>query len=336
MRYNKELQSGLDAVRQAARACRAVQSAITPESLDKRDKSPVTVADFASQAIICRCLETAFPDDPVIGEEGADELRTAAGAAFLARVAAECAGADCPGSTDDICRWIDRGGLQEFRPRFWTLDPIDGTKGFLRNEQYAISLALIIDGTIEVGILGCPNLPFSTADASQPQGTLAWAVRGEGAWAQPFDGSDLTPVRLRVSPSTPFQAARFCESVESGHSSHGWSARIAQRLQMTADPVRMDSQCKYLTIARGDAQVYLRLPTRKGYQEKIWDHAGGVLVVTEAGGQVTDIHGSSPDFSQGATLSRNEGMVVTGGIPHGDVVRAVQECADDAAGNTDA
>ena len=64
------------AVRSAARACRAVQERLVrPEALEKGDKSPVTVADFASQAIICAELERALPRDPVVGEEDADTLR---------------------------------------------------------------------------------------------------------------------------------------------------------------------------------------------------------------------------------------------------------------------
>jgi 3'(2'), 5'-bisphosphate nucleotidase len=325
--FDAELQTALAAVRQAAIACRSVQSSITPDSLAKQDKSPVTVADFASQAIVCRRLQQDFPDDPVIGEEGAAELRTPEGNQFLSRVVVECGGAGVAATSAQVCDWIDRGGLQEYRPRFWTLDPIDGTKGFLRNEQYAISLALIVDGVIELGVLGCPNMPFDQADQEAPRGTLAWAIRDHGAWAVPMDDVSAAPNRLQVSGVADLAAARFCESVESGHSSHDWSGMIASALGITADPVRMDSQCKYLAIARGDAEIYLRLPTRKGYQEKIWDHAGGICVVLEAGGRVSDIRGETPDFSQGPTLSANEGMVVTGGPSHSAVVNAVQSCA---------
>jgi 3'(2'), 5'-bisphosphate nucleotidase len=73
--------------------------------------------------------------------------------------------------------------------------------------------------------------------------------------------------------------------------------------------------------------LYLRLPTRKGYQEKIWDHAGGVLLVLEAGGQVTDIKGAAADFSQGSTMAVNEGMVVTNGKVHSSVVASIDRHA---------
>ncbi|MCA9085915.1 MAG: 3'(2'),5'-bisphosphate nucleotidase [Planctomycetaceae bacterium] len=321
--YSPELGVGLAAVRQATKVCRAVQASITAESLEKKDKSPVTVADFASQALICRTLQQSFPKDPVIGEEGADELRTDDGTAFLERIVRECSTVGVEATGEEICNWIDHGGLQEYRPRFWTLDPIDGTKGFLRNEQYAISLALIIDGKIRVGILGCPNMPVKADDPKSGRGLLAWAVEGQGAFVQALDRPESEPQALHVTETSASSDARFCESVESGHSSHGWSEMIAQDLGITKEPFRIDSQCKYLAVAMGDADIYLRLPTRKGYQEKIWDHAGGVLVVQEAGGKVTDIHGREPEFNHGSTLAVNEGMVVSNGRFHDQVVAAV-------------
>ncbi|MCA9051408.1 MAG: 3'(2'),5'-bisphosphate nucleotidase [Planctomycetaceae bacterium] len=323
--YAQELLTAQQAVRQAAVVCRRVQSTIQPDSLAKKDKSPVTVADFASQALICRTLQQAFPDDPVIGEEGAAELRTESGADFLQQVVAECQAVGVSTAADDVCAWIDRGGLQEYRPRFWTLDPIDGTKGFLRNEQYAVSLALITEGRIRVGVLGCPNMPLNSADADGPRGILAWAVEGQGAFLQPLDDPHAPIQRLSVSTTADPAEARFCESVESGHSSHDWSGQIAAELKISREPFRIDSQCKYLAVAMGDADIYLRLPTRKGYQEKIWDHAGGVLVVREAGGTVTDIHGRSPEFCHGSTLSKNEGMAVTNGRFHSAVTDAIRK-----------
>jgi len=323
MAFELELKTALEAVRQAAKVCRSVQSSITTESLSKKDNSPVTVADYASQSLICRTLQSVFPEDPVIGEEGAAELRVPEGAAFLDRIVKECRLVGVTAEPQEFCDWIDRGGASEYSSRFWTLDPIDGTKGFLRKEQYAISLALIINGTIEVGVLGCPNMPLDQSSATV--GVLAWAVRGEGAWMQPLDHPEAAPVQVRVSATSDASQLLFCESVESGHSSHDWSGLIATDLAIHKEPIRMDSQCKYLAVARGDADLYLRLPTRKGYQEKIWDHAGGVLVVLEAGGMVTDIHGKPADFSCGSTMAVNEGMVVTNGKVHTRILDAIAE-----------
>src|SRR5262249_14400072 len=145
-RYEWEREVAVQAVREAAWLSRAVASEILPEGLAKKDKSPVTVADFGSQALIARALAESFPDDALIREEDSAELRLPENAPILdqvlrhvraIRAASDSDEAGPALDADEVCRWIDRGGTSEHRDRFWTLDPIDGTKGFLRGEQYA-------------------------------------------------------------------------------------------------------------------------------------------------------------------------------------------------------
>jgi HAL2 family 3'(2'),5'-bisphosphate nucleotidase len=116
----------------------------------------------------------------------------------------------------------------------------------------------------------------------------------------------------------------FCESVEAAHSSHGDAAEVARILGVTAPPLRLDSQAKYACVARGEASIYLRLPTRKDYQEKIWDHAAGAVVIEEAGGRVSDCRGAPLDFSRGRTLANNVGVVATNTALQERVLAAVQ------------
>jgi 3'(2'), 5'-bisphosphate nucleotidase len=324
--YQNELQTAIAAVRQAARVTQAVQKQITDDVLEKQDRSPVTIADYASQAVICHALKEALPDDPIVGEEDAAELRGGDNAGFVNRILEELAAIDVDTTADEVCSWIDLGNGTG-GSRFWTLDPIDGTKGFLRGQQYAISLALIVDGELTVAVLGCPNLPLDPDDETSP-GTLFFAVRGEGAFVFSIEDSDVTiaeAVRVHTGVAVDWLDARLCESVESGHSSHSRSAQIAETLGITKKAIRLDSQAKYAVVARGQADIYLRLPTRKAYQEKIWDHAGGVLVVQEAGGSVSDINGKPLDFTQGHELTQNRGVVVSNGPLHKAVVKAVQD-----------
>ena len=162
----------------------------------------------------------------------------------------------------------------------WTLDPIDGTKGFLRGGQYAVCLALLVDARVELGIIGCPNLPitpFATA-ANDDKGALFVAVRGQGAHQLPLEHRDTddapsTPPQLHM-PRLALHDLSFLESVEKAHAALDTNARVAARLGVRATPVRMDSQAKYAALARGDGGggVYLRLPVARGgggYQEKI-------------------------------------------------------------------
>jgi HAL2 family 3'(2'),5'-bisphosphate nucleotidase len=311
--YEIELQVALQSVRQAMTLCQAVQAGITPDVLAKKDRSPVTVADFGSQAIVCHTLHDALPADAIVAEEDSADLQKQENAAVLEQVIQQVSAQHARVDRSVICDWIDRGRSREFSNRFWTLDPIDGTKGFLRGEQYAVALALIVDGSLELGVLGCPNLPF---DQSSGGGTIFFAVRDRGAWSMPMHGSPTTALRIHVSTGLDAKSARFCESVESGHSSHGDAAAIAQRLGIAQPPLRMDSQAKYAVVARGDAEIYLRMPTRADYQEKIWDHAAGVLIVCEAGGRVTDVSGKPLEFNHGSELVANRGVIVSNGLWH--------------------
>ncbi|MCG6158608.1 3'(2'),5'-bisphosphate nucleotidase [Rubinisphaera margarita] len=320
--FSRELDVALQAVAEAAKLCRSVNSRIAPDVLEKKDKSPVTIADFGSQALVARVLETHFPDDAIIGEEDAAELRQPEQAGFLKAIHDEMIRLDLNPSDEAIFNWVDRCSQKEHCDRFWTLDPIDGTKGFLRREQYAISLALIVDGVVTVAAVGCPNLGADVDTPPEGGGLVFAAVRGQGATVRSLV-SLLNPEPVRVSSRTKMSEKRFCESVESGHSSHNDSAEVASRLGIKADPVRLDSQAKYCVVARGEADIYLRLPTRPGYQEKIWDHAGGVLVVEEAGGTITDVTGKPLEFTHGSTLKENRGVVVSNGSGHDEIIAAL-------------
>jgi len=320
--YEEELVVATQAVRAAARICRAVQARlVTAETLSKQDKSPVTVADFASQAVVCQRLQAAFPQDPVVGEEDSAALREGAQSALREAVVREVAGS-VPGTPDaeEVLGWIDRGGSDASGTRYWALDPIDGTKGFLRGQQYAVALGLIEAGEVVLGVLGCPNLP----DQAGHPGALFTAVRGGGTTILPLAGEGTEGTRVQVSRLRTPSEARFCESVESAHSNQSESAQIAERLGIRSEPFRIDSQCKYAAVARGDASIYLRMPTREDYREKIWDHAAGKLVVEEAGGRVTDVFGADLDFRTGRTLKSNRGIVATCGPIHDAVIAAVR------------
>lgn len=320
--YAAERAVALEAVRAASLVCQEVQKRlIAGVALEKGDKSPVTVADFAAQAIVSHLLAQAFPAVPLIGEEDAAALRDPANAALkdkvVASVQAVLPSLDEAGILGAIDRGTHEGGRQG---RFWTLDPIDGTKGFLRMEQFAVALALIEDGEVVLGVLGCPNLP--TSDGGGATGCLFVGVRGQGAFERGLHDAAERPVRVGAE-ADPAQA-RFSESVESGHTKQDDSAKVAELLGITAPPVRMDSQAKYATVGRGDAAIYLRLPTKAGYVERIWDHAAGWAVITEAGGRVTDVTGAPLDFGRGRGLEANKGVIATNGLLHDRVVAVVR------------
>lgn len=348
MAYQEELKVAQLAVARAAILTKAVFHEKAKGTVSKDDKSPVTIGDFGAQALIIAAIKHNFPSDEVVGEEEASSLRQEKDLSSKIWNLVKDVKLNDPESDallggplkteDEMLDAIDLGNSAGGnKGRIWALDPIDGTKGFLRGGQYAVCLALMVDGDVKVGVLGCPNLPVddatlltedigSAATDAEGQGVLFAAVQGEGATSQPLTRNAVTKGQpIHVSKISNVSEAVMCESVEPGHSSKGDNALIAEKLGITGKPVQMDSQAKYGSVARGAGDLYLRLPVRKDYIEKIWDHAAGDLIVREAGGQVTDITGHRLNFSLGRTLTENKGVVASPANVHAEVLKAVQE-----------
>lgn len=317
MTYQQEKEVAITAVLQAAKLCQRVREDIPP-AIEKKDKSPVTVADFGSQAIICKALKEAFPDTPIVGEEDASVLRQDEQQATVEKVTGYVKEIIDTATTSNVLDWIDYGN-GKVSQRFWTLDPIDGTKGFLRQDQYAIALALIEDGEVKVGVLGCPALQFSEDE----HGFIFVAVRGEGSYRMPIGGKEMT--KLQVVSNDDVSRFRFVESVEASHGNQEQQNAIAQAVGITSPSVRVDSQAKYGIVSSGEAALYLRLPSPKypNYRENIWDHAAGAIVVEEAGGKVTDMYGKPLDFATASKMNDNRGVVVSNGSIHDAVLTAL-------------
>lgn len=308
----------LEAVASAMSITRAVQYRVAEVAGHlKDDRSPVTVADYAAQAVVSMVLQEGGGDPAlkrIVGEEDGAALSEPANAPVLEAVTAAVR-AWRPAVTDaDVLMAIDACNHDASGDLWWTLDPVDGTKGFLRGGQYAIALGLLQDGEVVMGVLGCPNLSIdpgrnpATADRDG-SGMLYGAQQGLGAWECRDGDPTATPLRICCPPWTSERPIRCCASVESHHSNKGMTSQLLSALDNEKEMVRLDSQAKYAVLARGQADAYLRLPTRDDYRECIWDHAAGSLVATEAGAIVTDVKGEPLDFSTGMRLHNNRGVI---------------------------
>jgi 3'(2'), 5'-bisphosphate nucleotidase len=293
------------------------------ESILKSDRSPVTIADYGSQAIICKLIRETFPNDTIVAEEDSKELRRPDRSKILEQVTTYVDAFIPTSSSKEVCSWIDISS-NAVTDRFWALDPIDGTKGFLRGEQYAIALALIEEGVVKLGILACPHLYVDIADPFGQKGCLFVASRGKSSFQMNLHGGSQRPIS--VSKVENSSEATITESVEADHADHLTHRRLAKRLNISKPSVRMDSQAKYGILARGEVTLYLRVPSpaEPGYKENIWDHAAGSIIAEEAGGKVTDVLGRPLDFSSGIKMVRNHGVLVTNEVLHDVVLRALE------------
>ena len=321
MLYEREKQVAIQAVIAASKLCEQVRREQDSVAIAKPDRSPVTVADFGAQAVICQALMEIFPNDPVIGEENSTLLRTQT--EQLAQVTQYVQAQIPSATTESVTTWIDWGNGNA-ASRYWTLDPIDGTKGYIRGDQYAVALALAEAGELKVGVLGCPALPVDPTQPDGERGVIFVAVKNQGTTMIPLVGGAPQPVHVESNDVDSF---RLAASVVSEHSNPELQEIVSQAVGLTAPSLPMDSQAKYGVVARGEAALYLRFPSFKfpNHRQNTWDHAAGAIVVEEAGGRVTDMYGQPLDFSFGTKLLNNQGIIASNGVIHDAVLAALAQ-----------
>lgn len=218
----------------------------------KSDQSPLTLADKASHAVIVQGLTKHFPGIPVWSEEG---------------------------------RTIPYEERRHWK-RFWLVDPLDGTKEFLkRNGEFTVNIALIEGMQPIMGVIYVPVT-----------GVLYFGERDGGAFTQ-LPG--LQPHPIRVSGDTPGRIA-----VGSRSHSSSEEAAVLQQYRVT-DHVAVGSSLKFCLIAEGKANFYFRSgPTME------WDTAAGQAIVEAAGGRVTGRNGDLFTYNKPSPL--NSSFICTG------------------------
>ncbi|XP_010268876.1 PREDICTED: putative PAP-specific phosphatase, mitochondrial isoform X2 [Nelumbo nucifera] len=360
--YHRELQAAVDVVERACRLCSDVQKSLFSSDgriFEKSDKTPVTVADFGVQALVSLELSRLFPDIPLVAEEDSAFLRSSSSFlldSVVSAVTDKTSAGDKPLTSNDVMQAIDRGGKSAFvfgvKPEtYWVLDPIDGTRGFLKGSQalYVVGLALVVAGNIVLGVMGCPNWQGDTSnqliaegqeDKSNLPGLGAIMVAhvGCGTWMRSLSHISDSMVKVHTGWVRCFvdlcclvHAARFCIpdsqtweslplSVSFSSTTNCDSIKDGQVLLL---PTCCGSLCKYLMVASGRASVFI-LRAKPQTVIKAWDHAVGMICVHEAGGQVTDWKGSQLDLAADQVERRaifpSGGVLVTNGNLHNQIL----------------
>uniref|UniRef100_A0ACD5YDV1 Uncharacterized protein n=1 Tax=Avena sativa TaxID=4498 RepID=A0ACD5YDV1_AVESA len=363
--HHRELAAAVASVERACRLCVDVKASLLSDDRDRRrvvekdDQTHVTIADFGVQALISFELQQQFPSIPLVAEEDSAFLRSPdADAAIVDSISSFVTRNGPPLTHDDVLRAIDRGGREavsfDSNPAtYWILDPIDGTKGFLRGNDtlYVVGLALVVDGKLAVGVMGCPNWTNAATEGNKEDestaacsgdGILMVSHIGCGTWSRPLSpgtGQFPTPMdawkRCFVDPCSVVHMARFCIV-----DSHTWDMMpLSAHFSSTMDEseprdentILLQNSCggslsKYLMVACGRMSVFILL-ARAAKLLKTWDHAVGVICVEEAGGQTCDWSGKPLDFAADRTGRRiiypTGGVLSTNGALHDKLVEMV-------------
>ncbi|XVE87923.1 hypothetical protein DITRI_Ditri19aG0027400 [Diplodiscus trichospermus] len=362
-KYRKELEAAVDVVERACRLCVDVQKSLFSDEgrvVKKKDQTPVTVADFGVQALVSLELSKLFPSIPLVAEEDSGFLLSNNLVDPVVSAVSDKTSFDEESlSHADVLEAIDRGGKNAFAfgtepATYWILDPIDGTKGFVKGSQalYVVGLSLVVEGEIVLGVMGCPNWVIDTSykptndvegykNGSSRLGIIMVAHVGCGTWIKRLKAildsstkisSDWT--RCFVDSCCLVPKARVCipesQTWESLPLSVMYNARtddddIGDK-EIHLLPTCCGSLCKYLMVASGRASIFF-LRARSQTVIKAWDHAVGMICVQEAGGKVTDWKGSelylAADQVGRRIIYPAGGILVTNGNIHNQILEII-------------
>ncbi|KJR87614.1 3'(2'), 5'-bisphosphate nucleotidase [Sporothrix schenckii 1099-18] len=350
--YAKERHVAELAVLRAALVTKRMQ--FTVNEISKYDNSPVTIADFAAQALLIKALHDSFPDDKFLGEENAAVLRSdealsreiydlVLSAADIADLSTgEAVTLPKPQSVEEMWDLIDLGGcgVGSKSERFWVMDPVDGTAAFLKGQQYAVSLALIENGKEVVGVLGCPNISAEMSQISEANvdtdglGIMLTAVRSCGATIRTMTPSGLRDaIPLDILTASSLQRLHIVDCAAATTHRHDVIAQLADIFQVEFPCTEVwSSHIRYAALIVGGGDVQFLVPTSPATKMYIWDHAGAQLIFTELGGKVTDLDGKEMDFGAGRDLSKNRGLIAAKRDIHHTMLTEMTRILEEAQG----
>ncbi|UPR04030.1 inositol monophosphatase [Chloropicon primus] len=301
----------------------------------KDDLSPVTIADYAIQSLIEQELsEKGLLSDgtPLIAEEDAGNMEF--DATEVGKLVNSVVPTPTPTETTTTTEAEDEDDAR--KQRWWILDPIDGTKGLVSPnlaDQYVIGLCLVEEGQPVVGVMGLPNWAKCDLDEEEVcgQGILIAAQKGRGTVAMAVDedgegvGASHPGELVSVDGSRTFEEATLLMSKSQDFFD---DSLLLGRAYRGRKPKKVLKACcgslvKYAAVALGLCSLYIEHPVKGKEDLKVWDHASGVLCVTEAGGTVSDL-GGDPLFLGKTPCSHFRpgglGVICSNGRFHPEVV----------------
>ncbi len=185
------------------------------------------------------------------------------------------------------------------KSRVWMVDPLDGTNGFIAgNGDFAVQIGLAEDGEVIVGVVYAPLT-----------GILYRAVRGEGTW---IERPDLEPEQARVSGARELSEMRLAAS--RSHRSPRMN-KVVQRFGFREEVQRGSVGIKIGLLIEQQCDVYIHLSPRT----KQWDTCAPQLILTEAGGRMTDLFGEPLNYNVPDVQNRN-GLVASNGASHDRII----------------
>jgi 3'(2'), 5'-bisphosphate nucleotidase len=301
-KFGKEISLAVDLVKTASKITEFFRGEGI-ERYKKRDQSPVTMADYASQIYILSNLKEIFSEDQVIAEENETGLIDDKSRSKIMNCFKEL-NMDKIKDFEALLNY--RGTISE---RKWIVDPIDGTQGFMKGLKYAIGIGLIEDNIPKFSVICVP-------DYNKEGLAVFVAEKGFGAKASYGSGNFNS---IHVSSQKNLQDAKLCQSL---HYDLPWVSQFADLVGIQ-NRLQIDSMAKFCLVADGSYDLYIK--PIMGYQAYSWDYGQGDLLVREAGGKVTDLDEEILRYKNEKCLLRAPGIITSNGILHDEVSSIIRD-----------
>lgn len=300
-KYHKELSLAGDLVKKASEITEWFNKSGF-KSYEKKDKSPVTIADFASQIFIISKLKEKFPEDQIFAEE--ESSLVSKNEEFLIN---ECFKEINFEPNEDIRAILNYRGSQSNRQ--WTVDPIDGTKGYQKGLSYAVGIGLMENSDPKICAICVPNY--------KKEGVAIFiAEKGKGAQAS-YGDKELTPIK--VSHQNNLSSSIMCQSL---HHNKQWVMDLAEMIGLNKI-IQIDGMGKFCMVADGSADLYVR--QMNATYSSSWDYMPGDLLVREAGGMITDLNNKQLNFKKNICQWTAPGIIASNKILHDELVACIKK-----------
>ncbi len=301
MSYFKELSLAIDLVKKASDITEWFRTKHS-SSFTKKDDSPVTLADFASQIFIISEIKKGFPEDQIVAEEESGSFLNSSAENVLIK----CFNSLQIKIEENLKSTLNYRGLSSHRQ--WTVDPVDGTQGFQKNLAYAVGIGFMVQSEPTVCAIGVPN--YQKTDL-----TIFSAQKNHGAKAA-YGEQDF--INIKVSENKDLKTSRMCYSL---HYNKPWVLDFAKSLGIN-NFIPMDSMAKLCMVAEGSAEIYVKpMNIQRSFT---WDFLPGDLLVKEAGGMITDLIGNPLNYINEKCKVNAPGLIASNGAMHKDLLTALK------------
>ncbi len=299
--HGNELSLAVELVKQASKITEWFRTK-NYSSFIKKDDSPVTLADFASQIFIISNIKKYFPEDQIIAEEESSVFLDSDAESIIKR----CYTSLNITLEENLKETLNYRGSSSKRQ--WTVDPIDGTKGFQKSLAYAIGMGFMVQAKPTICAIGVPNYKNTSL-------TIFSAEKNHGAKVS-YGGQNFT--KISVSNKNEIKKFRICHSL---HYNKPWVLDFARSLGVS-NFLPLDSMVKLCMVADGSAELYIK--PMNMLRSFTWDFLPGELLVKEAGGMISDIRGNPIQYVNDKCKITAPGLIASNGIRHEELLSALK------------